>query len=99
MKTKLVAVLVLAVVGVGAVWVALGGLQANATTQSQYLTAPATVGDVTDDIAATGTIETAQRDGLAFGADPWIVTSTSTAPQVTATYPVTKVNVAVGDTV
>ena len=37
--------------------------------------------------------------GLVFGAEPYIVTSSSTAPQVSATYPVTKVDVKVGDTV
>ena len=99
MKTKIVAVLVLGAVGIGAIWVAMGGLTANAASSTEYLTAPASVGDVTDDVAATGTIEAAQRYGLVFGADPYLVTATASAPQVTATYPVTKVDIAVGDTV
>ncbi len=99
MKTKIVAVLVLAAVGVGAIYVSLGGLSAQAATTTQYLTATATTGDVTDDVAATGTLESAVRYGLVFGADPYLVTSSSTAPQVSATYPVTKVDVKVGDTV
>ncbi len=99
MKTKLVAVLVLAAIGVGAIYVSLGGLPAQAATPTQYLTATATTGDVTDDVAATGTIAASERYGLVFGADPYLVTSSSSAPQSTATYPVTKVDVAVGDTV
>jgi macrolide-specific efflux system membrane fusion protein len=99
MKTKIVAVLVLAALGVGAIYVSLGGLSAQAASSTQYLTSTATTGDVTDDVAATGTIEAAVRYGLVFGADPYLVTSSSTAPQVTATFPVTKVDVKVGDTV
>jgi len=99
MKTKIVAVLVLAAIGVGAIYVSLGGFQAQAASATEYLTAAATTGDVTDDVAATGTIEAAERYGLVFGADPYLVTDSSSAPQVTATYPVTKVDVKVGDTV
>jgi RND family efflux transporter MFP subunit len=99
MKTKIVAVLVLVAVGAGAIYVSLGGLPAEAAAQTAYLTATATTGDVTDDVAATGTLEAASRYGLVFGADPYLVTSTSTAPQVSAIYPVTKVDVKVGDTV
>ena len=76
MKTKIAAVLVLGAVGVGAIWVAMGGLTANAASPTAYLTATATVGDVTDDVAATGTIEAAARYGLVFGADPYLVTDT-----------------------
>jgi macrolide-specific efflux system membrane fusion protein len=99
MKTKLVAVLVLAALGVGAIYVSLGGFSAQAASATQYLTSTATTGDVTDDVAATGTIQAAVRYGLVFGADPYLVTSSSTAPQVTATFPVAKVDVKVGDTV
>jgi macrolide-specific efflux system membrane fusion protein len=99
MKTKIVAVLVLAAVGVGAIYVSLGGLSSQAAATTQYLTATATTGDVTDDVAATGTLESSARYGLVFGTGPYLVTDTSTAPQVSATYPVTKVDVKVGDTV
>ena len=47
MKTKLAAVLVLGAVGVGAIWVAMGGLQANAEASTAFLTSTATVGNVT----------------------------------------------------
>ena len=99
MKTKIVAVLVLVAVGAGAIYVSLGGFSAQAATPTTYLTATATTGDVTDDVAATGTLDASTRYGLVFGADPYLVTSSSTAPQVSATYPVTKVDVKVGDTV
>ena len=99
MKSKIFAVLVLGVVGVGAVVYTVGGLNVNAASPTEYLTANATVGDVTQDVAATGTIEAAARYGVVFGADPYLVTDTATAPNVTATYPVTKVNVKVGDRV
>ena len=77
MKTKIVAVLALAAIGVGAIYVSLGGLSAQAASATQYLTSTATTGDVTDDVAATGTIEAAVRYGLVFGADPYLVTSTA----------------------
>lgn len=99
MKTKLIVVLALAVVGVGAVVVAMGGLPASTAAATEYLTAQASKGDVTEDVAATGTIAAAERYGLVFGADPYLVTADATAPQVSATYPVTKVDVKVGDTV
>ena len=56
MKLKLVALVVLVAVGVGALAVTFGGLGANAAASTEYLTSPATVGDVTDDVAATGTL-------------------------------------------
>ena len=99
MKSKIAAVLVLGAVGVGAVIYTVGGLNANAASPTQYLTANAAVGDVTQDVAATGTIEAAARYGVLFGADPYLVTDSATAPSVTAKYPVTKVDVKVGDTV
>ena len=99
MKTKIVAVLVLAAVGVGAIYVSLGGFSAQASAPTQSLTATATTGDGTDDVAATGTLQSAVRYGLVFGADPYLVTASSSAPQVSATYPVTNVDVKVGDTV
>jgi len=55
MKLKVVAVVALAAVGVGAVVFAFGGIGAKAASTTQYLTAAATRGDVTDDVAATGT--------------------------------------------
>ena len=70
MKLKLVVLVVLVAIGVGALAVTFGGLGANAAAGTEYLTAAATVGDVTDDVAATGTLAAAESYGLIFGADP-----------------------------
>lgn len=99
MKLKLVALVVLVAVGVGALAVTFGGFGANAAASTQYLTATATVGDVTDDVAATGSLASAESYGLAFGADPYLVGDTETAPVGDDTWPVTEVTVKVGDTV
>jgi macrolide-specific efflux system membrane fusion protein len=99
MKLKLAAVVVLGAIGAGAVFYALGGFSADTTTATQYLTSPATVGDVTQEIAATGTLEAASRTGVTFGVEPWAVEDGATGPAPAATYPVTDVRVAVGDTV
>jgi RND family efflux transporter MFP subunit len=98
MKLKLAAVAVLAAVGVGALVYTLGGVSASAAGATEYLTAPATVGDVTDEIAATGAIATTSRTGLAFGVDPYVVDD-GDGPSSPATYAVTEVAVEVGDRV
>ena len=67
MKLKLVALVVLVAVGVGAVAFASGAIGANAAASPQYLTSNATVGDVTDDVAATGTLAASESYGLLFG--------------------------------
>ncbi len=99
MKLKLAAVVVLGAIGAGAVFYAMGGTGTNVATATEYLTSPATTGDVSDEIAATGTLEAATRTGVAFGADPWLVTDEATPPEATATYPVIDVLVEVGDSV
>jgi RND family efflux transporter MFP subunit len=98
MKLKLAAVAVLAAVGVGALVYTLGGVDASAADTPEYLTSPATVGDVTDDIAATGTIAATARTGVGFGLDPWRIDD-GDAPAAPATYRVTEVSVEVGGTV
>jgi macrolide-specific efflux system membrane fusion protein len=98
MKSKLAAVAVLAAIGVGALVYTLGGVNANAADATEYLTSPATVGDVTDEIAATGAIATTSRTGVAFGVDPFLV-GDGDGPASPATYAVTEVSVEVGDTV
>ena len=67
MKLKIFAIVALAAVGVGAAFVAVGGLPASAASTTQYLTGPATTGDVADDVAATGTVATSASYGLSFG--------------------------------
>jgi len=98
MKLKLVALVVLVAVGVGAVAFASGAIGANAAASPQYLTSNATVGDVTDDVAATGTLAASESYGLLFGTDPYLV-SGDDAPAADGTWPVTAVNVKVGDSV
>jgi macrolide-specific efflux system membrane fusion protein len=99
MKLKVVALVVLAAVGVGALAVTFGGFGANAAASTQFLTAPATVGDVTDDVAATGSLASAESYGLLFGRDPYLVGDDDPAPTSEVTWPVTAVDVKVGDTV
>ena len=99
MKLKLAAVVVLGAIGAGAILYTTGVIGVSAATPTEYLTSPATVGDVTDEIAATGTIQPEERTGITFGTDPWTVTDDATPPTAPATYPVTEVKVKVGDTV
>ena len=56
MKLKLVAIVLLLVVGVAAVVVTLGGLPKTAAASSTFLTATAEIQDVRDDVAATGSV-------------------------------------------
>ena len=56
MKLKILAVVVLGAVGVGAAVYAMGGISANAAAATRYLTSAATTGDVTDEVAATGSV-------------------------------------------
>jgi macrolide-specific efflux system membrane fusion protein len=98
MKLKVVALVVLVAVGVGAVAFASGAIGANAADSPQYLTSNATVGDVSDDVAATGTLDASESYGLLFGTDPYLI-SDDDAPAGDGTWPVTAVNVKVGDSV
>jgi RND family efflux transporter MFP subunit len=97
MKLKIVAIVALAVVGVGAAFVALGGLPTSASTASRYLTAEATMGDVTDDVAASGSMAAAVSYGLAFGTPAHL--AGEAADSGTSSWTVRDVKVAVGDTV
>lgn len=99
MKLRLAAVIVLGAIGAGAILYSMGVIGASAASTTKYLTSPATVGDVTDQIAATGTIAAETQTGVTFGTEPWTVDSTATGPTPPATYPVTEVKVKVGDTV
>ena len=106
MRLKIAAIVVLLAVGGGAVAVAAGALSPAATSATTLLTATAAVTDVTDSIAATGTVEAAWQYDLSFGAGA-VETSGSAASTSAAssngslassvTWPVTAVKVAVGD--
>jgi macrolide-specific efflux system membrane fusion protein len=99
MKRKVFALLALVAVAIAALAVTFGGLGAAAATTNQYLSSQATVGTVSDEVAATGSLAAATTYGLVFGADPYLVTGSETAPQATRTWPVTDVRVKPGDTV
>ena len=97
MKLKILAILVFAAVGIGAGFVALGGLPASAASTTQYLTGAVATGDVSADVAATGTVAVTASYGAAFGV-PGHLAGTTTAGGST-TWTVTDVKVKVGDTV
>ena len=98
MKLKILAIVALAAVGVGAAFVAMGGLPASAASKTQYLTGAAATGDVADDVAATGTVATSASYGLAFGSPAHLASADAPAAGST-TWTVTDLKVAAGDTV
>ena len=68
MRLKMFAIVLLLVVAGGAIYLAIGrGLAPAATAGTTLLTAAASVADVTDDIAATGTIEATTQYTISFG--------------------------------
>ena len=91
MKLKLVAVALLGTAGIGALVYSFGGFGAAAAQGPEYLTATASVGDVTADIAATGTLAATSRTAVVFGLDPWIVDDGATAPTSELTFRATEV--------
>jgi RND family efflux transporter MFP subunit len=97
MKLKILAVVVLAAVGVGAAVYAMGGISANAASATRYLTSAATTGDVTDEVAATGSVAAAETYGLAFGSAPHL--AGATADSGTTSWTVKDVTAKVGDAV
>ena len=99
MRLKILALAVLIAVGVAALGVSVGGLGAGTTTATEYLTFDAALGDVTDEVAATGSLAAATSYGLAFGAAPWLVVDSEDAPASETAWPVTEVSVKPGDTV
>ena len=101
MKLKILAIVALGVVGIGAAFVALGGLPASASATTQYLTGAVTTGDVSDDVAATGTMATTDSYGLSFGSPAHLAGAAASSSSATSqtTWTVTGVKVAVGATV
>lgn len=99
MKLKLAAVVVLGAVGVGAILVTTGVLPPATAATTEYLTSPATIGDVTDEIAASGSVASGSRTAVNFGTGGWDADDTAEPPASPATYPVKEVAVKVGDTV
>ena len=79
MKLKLFAILVLGAVGVGAVVFAAGGIRASSGQSPQYLTATASIGDVTQDASATGTVGATRTYGLVFGSRAYLIDAASSS--------------------
>jgi RND family efflux transporter MFP subunit len=98
MRLKLLAIVGLAAVGVGAAFVAMGGLPTSSAATPQYLTGAVATGDVIDEVAASGTIASTTSYGLAFGTAAHLAGSEADAAASTS-WTVTDVAVAVGDTV
>jgi len=97
-KLKVFVILVLVVAGGAAVFVSLGGLPAGGSTDAAtYLTATAATGDVTDEVAATGTIASTSTYVLGFGTAPRLSDGTATAGS--GTWLVDTVDAAVGQAV
>ena len=99
MKLKLLVIVLLVAAGAAAVAYSAGGLQlAGSANATQYLTSAATTGDVTDSVAATGTIAANQAYDLGFGAAP-VLTTDSSAAAGSGTWTVTEVKAEVGKAV
>jgi membrane fusion protein, macrolide-specific efflux system len=96
-RWKFLAIIVLLAVAAGAVAVSLGALTPASTSATGLLTATATVADVTDEVAATGSVASSETYGVAFGVVPWAVTdATATSPPAASTVTWTVVSLAVG---
>ncbi|HET7181949.1 MAG TPA: efflux RND transporter periplasmic adaptor subunit [Candidatus Limnocylindrales bacterium] len=107
MRLKVVAIVVLLVVAGGAVFASMGAFTPTASNATTLLTTAAAVQDVTDEIAATGTVEAVAKSFLAFGQAPVIVDGDSAedgsqggdATAASVTWPVATLTVKVGDVV
>ncbi|HEY3163536.1 MAG TPA: efflux RND transporter periplasmic adaptor subunit [Candidatus Limnocylindrales bacterium] len=100
MNVKLLAIVALLVVGGTAVFVALGGLPRAANAATSFLTGTAAIADVSDDVAATGSIASTTTWSLAFGYAPTTVAdSASAAASQDGTWTVNTVTAKVGDVV
>ncbi|MEA2605271.1 MAG: hypothetical protein QOI00_28 [Chloroflexota bacterium] len=98
MKLKLFVIALLLVVGGAAIFVALGGLPRGASAATTFLTGTAAVADVSDDVAATGTIASSATWSLAFGTASTTATAASNATQ-DGTWTAKTVTAKVGDVV
>lgn len=111
MRLKLLGAVLLVVVGIGAVLFVVVRPGAASGSGTQYLTAQATRQDVTDDVAANGTLEPVTRYGLSFGSPPQTLAASSTSSSATGSsngngsgtssvsWPVTSVKVSIGQSV
>ena len=104
MRWKLVAIIAFLALAGGAVAASFGAFTATTASATGLLTSTASVADVTDEVAATGTVDSAQSYGTAFGTDPWVIGDSADSADATpndssVTWRVTSVDVGVGDAV
>lgn len=107
MRLKVVAIVVLLAVAGGAVVASLGVFTPQASNASTLLTTAAAVQDVSDEIAATGTVEAVSKYFLGFGRNPVVVDGASTEDgsqggdtlASSVTWPVATVTAKIGDRV
>ena len=102
MRLKIIAAVLLLVVGVGAVGFVLIGPSFGGAASSSLLTAQATRTNVVDQVVATGSLAPAAVYGLAFGQVPTLVSgssSSSSSGSGSVVWPVKTVSVVVGQVV
>ena len=99
MKLKILAIVGLAVVGIGAAIVAVGGLPTSKAATTQYLTGAVATGNVTNDVAATGSVASSASYGVAFGSPAHLASASAAAASGSTTWTATDVKVKVGDAV
>ncbi len=97
MKLKILAIVGLAVVGIGAAVVAVGGLPSGKAATTQYLTGAVATGNVTQEVAATGSVASSASYGVTFGAPAHL--AGAAAASGSTTWTTTDVKVKVGDVV
>lgn len=85
-------------VGAGAVWVSTADTLGTAATPTATRTSTAQVATVSESVAATGSVEPAVQLALAFGVEPTIVATGSSAGS-DRSWTVTAVDVALGEAV
>lgn len=96
MNWRVLAAVGLVVVGVGAVGLSVFGPTLARSNTTQYLTAAASVADVTDQAVADGAISAETTYGLAFGVDPHVVSASSSSSAGAGAWLVDSANVIVG---
>lgn len=102
MKLRIVAAIALIVVGIGAIAFVIIG-PSFGSSPTQYLTAQATVTNVTNEVVGSGSIAPHAEYDLAFGVEPALASSSTSAAAGSGTsaltWPVETVDVSVGQKV
>lgn len=99
MRLKLFVIALLLAVSGAAIYVAIGGLPQSAAAATTFLTGTAAIANVSDDVAATGSIASTATWSLAFGAAPTTSADAATAATQDGTWTVKTVTAKVGDVV